>query len=84
MRVLLVEDDEVDAMTVRRALRTIAVSNPLVLVEQGGAALSYLNTPGNAPPCIILLDLNMPQRTWKTAANQFAILFGERLTNAIN
>jgi transposase-like protein len=26
----------------------------------------------------------MPQRTWKMAANQFAILFGERFTNAIN
>lgn len=57
---MLVEDDEVDAMTVRRALRTIEVNNPLVLAEQGEAALAYLNTPGNAPPCIILLDLNMP------------------------
>jgi transposase-like protein len=28
-------------------------------------------------------DQKMP-RTWKIAANQFAILFGERLTNAIN
>jgi transposase-like protein len=26
----------------------------------------------------------MPQRTWKQAANQFAIMFGERFTNAIN
>jgi putative transposase len=25
----------------------------------------------------------MPQRTWKQAANQFAIMFGERFTNAI-
>lgn len=57
---MLVEDDEVDAMTVRRALRTIEVSNPLVFLEHGEAALSYLNTPGNARPCIILLDLNMP------------------------
>lgn len=58
--IMLVEDDEVDAMTVQRALRTIEVSNPLVLAEQGEAALSYLETPGNIPPCIILLDLNMP------------------------
>ena len=29
-------------------------------------------------------DWKMPQRTWKMAANQFAILFGERFTNAIN
>jgi hypothetical protein len=29
-------------------------------------------------------DWKMPQRTWKVAANQFAILFGERFTNAID
>jgi transposase-like protein len=29
-------------------------------------------------------DWKMPQRTWKHAANQFAILFGERFTNAIH
>lgn len=31
--IMLVEDDAVDAMTVRRALRTINVTNPLVLAE---------------------------------------------------
>jgi len=58
--ILLVEDDEVDAMTVQRALRTMEVSNPLVHAEQGEAALTYLEASGNPPPCIILLDLNMP------------------------
>jgi len=29
-------------------------------------------------------DWKMPQLTWKMAANQFAILFGERFTSAIN
>lgn len=29
-------------------------------------------------------DWKMPQRTWKQAANQFAIMFGERFTNAVN
>lgn len=29
-------------------------------------------------------DWKMAQRTWKQAANQFAIMFGERFTNAIN
>lgn len=58
--IMVVEDDDVDAMTVRRALRMIEVGNPLVMVDQGEAALSYLATPGAALPCIILLDLNMP------------------------
>ena len=28
-------------------------------------------------------DWKMPQRTWTQAANQFAIMFGERFKNAI-
>lgn len=58
--ILLVEDDEVDAMTVRRALKELHVSNPLQQVENGEEALGYLRQPGQVLPCIILLDLNMP------------------------
>jgi len=57
---LLVEDDEVDAMTVRRALKELHVNNPLAQVENGEEALNYLRQPGQVLPCIILLDLNMP------------------------
>lgn len=32
----------------------------------------------------IVKDWKMPPRTWKEAANQFAILFGERFTAALN
>ncbi|MHC4762467.1 MAG: response regulator [Planctomycetota bacterium] len=45
--ILLVEDDEVDAMTVRRALKDLKVTNSLVDSEE--------------KPCVILLDLNMPK-----------------------
>ena len=58
--ILLVEDDEVDAMTVRRALKELHVANPLQQVENGEETLSFLRDPGKARPCIILLDLNMP------------------------
>lgn len=58
--ILLVEDDQVDVMTIRRALKEIEVNNPLVTVENGEAALSYLRDPSRARPCIIFLDLNMP------------------------
>ena len=57
---MLVEDDEVDAMTVRRALKELHVGNPLVQAENGEEALAYLRQPGQVMPCIILLDLNMP------------------------
>jgi CheY-like chemotaxis protein len=57
---LLVEDDDVDAMTVRRALKELHVGNPLERAENGEEALAYLRQPGQVMPCIILLDLNMP------------------------
>lgn len=58
--ILLVEDDQIDAMTVKRALKELHVTNSLVHQENGEAALTYLQDPKNERPCIILLDLNMP------------------------
>lgn len=58
--ILLVEDDEVDAMSVRRALKELHVGNPLVRADNGEEALATLRAPGQVKPCIILLDLNMP------------------------
>ena len=58
--ILLVEDDQVDVMTVKRALKEIHVTNPIVNLENGEEALKYLRDPNSVKPCIILLDLNMP------------------------
>lgn len=58
--ILLVEDDQVDIMTVMRALKEIHVTNPVVNLENGEEALKYLRDPKSTKPCIILLDLNMP------------------------
>jgi len=59
--ILLVEDDQVDALTVKRALRDVGVSNKLVHVENGEEAINFLKTNTKQRPCIILLDLNMPK-----------------------
>jgi CheY-like chemotaxis protein len=59
--ILLVEDDKVDAMTVKRSLREINVTNRLEIVGNGEEALEYLRDDNNETPCIILLDLNMPK-----------------------
>jgi len=59
--ILLVEDDQVDAMTVKRALKDIKVTNRLDIVNDGEAALTFLKNPENEKPGIILLDLNMPR-----------------------
>ena len=58
--ILLVEDDQVDVMTILRALKEVHVGNRVVATENGEAALEYLREPGSEQPCIILLDLNMP------------------------
>lgn len=59
--IMLVEDDSVDAMTVKRALKELKVNNPLVIQTNGEEALNYLRTDDNRKPCVILLDLNMPK-----------------------
>ena len=59
--ILLVEDDRVDAMTLKRALNDQKVISPLVQVTNGEEAIEYLRNGGNQEPCLILLDLNMPK-----------------------
>ncbi len=59
--ILLLEDDRVDAMTVRRAFKELKVTNPLVSSMNGKEAFKHLRSEGNEKPCIILLDLNMPK-----------------------
>lgn len=59
--ILLVEDDSVDALTVRRALHEIHVTNRIDIVKNGEEALQYLQNNNRESPCIILLDINMPR-----------------------
>jgi len=59
--ILLVEDDEVHTMKVRRAFKELEVTNPLECSGDGEEALEYLRDESNKKPCVILLDLNMPR-----------------------
>ena len=59
--ILLVEDDSIDVMTVKRALKELDVANPLVATGDGEEALEYLQNHASSKPCVILLDLNMPR-----------------------
>ena len=59
--ILLIEDDKVDAMSVKRALDEIKVTNRLDIAGNGEEALLFLRNPENKKPCVILLDLNMPK-----------------------
>ena len=66
--VLLIEDDPVDVMSVKRAFEKNSITNPLYVVGNGEEGLAYLRRegkytePDSSPiPTLILLDLNMPR-----------------------
>ena len=59
--VLLVEDDAVDAASVKRAFAELSKPTPLVHLKNGEEALDYLQSDLNERPSFILLDLNMPR-----------------------
>ena len=59
--ILLVEDDVVDVMSVRRALRELNSNSILAVVGNGEEALARLREEAHPLPGIILLDLNMPR-----------------------
>lgn len=58
---LLVEDDDVDAMTIERSFRINKIANPIVRAYDGREALELLQENKVASPYIILLDLQMPR-----------------------
>jgi CheY-like chemotaxis protein len=62
LNILLVEDDQVDVMNVRRAFEKNRIANPLFVAGDGLEALAMLRD-GRVPDSrrIILLDLNMPR-----------------------
>ena len=62
LNILLVEDDQVDVMNVKRAFDKNRIANPLFTAGDGVEALEILRS-GKVPAArrIILLDLNMPR-----------------------
>jgi CheY-like chemotaxis protein len=64
LNILLVEDDQVDVMNVRRAFEKNRIANPLFVAGDGIEALEMLRAE-EVPLTrrIILLDLNMPRMT---------------------
>ena len=62
--VLVVDDDEVDVMAVRRSFQSLHIPNAIVEANNGIEALEIMRgaagRPKLAPPYLVLLDLNMP------------------------
>ena len=65
VNILLVEDDQVDVLAVKRAFKACKIANPLKVAGDGIEALEILRGNAQIPPFpvpyIIILDLNMPR-----------------------
>lgn len=61
LNILLVEDDQIDVMNVKRAFEKNRITNPLFVAGDGLEALAMLR--GRMPQSrrLVLLDLNMPR-----------------------
>ncbi len=64
LEILVVEDDDIDAMGIERAMRKLRILNTMHRAKDGIEALSILRETAPArlsKPYIILLDINMPR-----------------------
>lgn len=61
VNILLVEDDEVDVMNVKRAFSKNNIMNSLFIAGNGVEALEMLEDKIIPLPKIIILDINMPK-----------------------
>lgn len=61
VKILHVDDDEVDIEAVRRAFKRCKISNTLLHACNGIEALELLNQDESERPAILLVDVNMPK-----------------------
>ena len=58
--ILLIEDDKVDALAVKKVFKETGITNEMIHLPNAIEALGYLRGPGASNIGLILLDLNMP------------------------
>ena len=65
MQILIIDDDEVSIMALKRAIKKLKIANPIRVATDGLEGLEILRGEGEktaiAPPYIVLLDINMPR-----------------------
>ncbi len=60
--ILVVDDDEIDRMSIKRSFKKNDIKNPVFWATNGLEALELLRDPSTIPqPRIVLLDINMPK-----------------------
>ena len=58
---LLIEDDDVDAMSIMRAFKKMSLGNEIIRATDGIEGLELLRSGAVPSPYVILLDLQMPR-----------------------
>lgn len=58
---LLIEDDDIDAMSITRAFKKMHIGNNIIRANDGQEGLDLLRSGAVPSPYIILLDLQMPR-----------------------
>jgi DNA-binding NarL/FixJ family response regulator len=59
--ILLVEDDDIDAIAVKKMLDDLKLRNPLVHKATAEETLLYLKDRQTQKPCLLLLNLGLPK-----------------------
>jgi CheY-like chemotaxis protein len=58
---LLIEDNLIDVMNLKRGLKDIGAKNPLYVCSDGEVGVKFLQDSRNPKPVLIILDLHMPR-----------------------
>lgn len=61
VNLLVIDDDDIDATALQRALKKLKLANPLYRARDGLEGLELLRNNKIPKPYIILLDINMPR-----------------------
>ncbi len=65
MKLLLVEDNDLDVFMVQRMMRKLSLDYPIIHAKNGEEALKILRPEGRdsslVPPFVMILDINMPR-----------------------
>lgn len=65
VRFLIVDDDQVSVLAIKRALKKLKIINPVQVARDGREALDMLRgafgEDSDLPPYLVTLDLNMPR-----------------------
>ena len=74
VKFLIVDDDKVDIMAIKRMMKKMQLANPIHVAGDGVEALEFLRGEAGEsailPPFIVTLDLNMPRMNGQEFLNE--------------